>query len=72
MPEVAQRFPFADYPKGWFHVAYSRDVTDGTVASLHYFGRRLICYRGQSGTDAGPDCWAVSAGEAGRDRGTRA
>jgi phenylpropionate dioxygenase-like ring-hydroxylating dioxygenase large terminal subunit len=46
----ARRFPFADYPKGWFHVAYSRDVVEGSVASLHYFGRRLICYRGESGT----------------------
>ncbi|WP_319447606.1 MULTISPECIES: hypothetical protein [unclassified Mycobacterium] len=23
------RVPFADCPKGWFHVAYSRDVTNG-------------------------------------------
>ena len=50
MPEVAQRFPFSSYPKGWFQVAYGRDVADGTVVSLNYFGRRLICYRGQSGT----------------------
>jgi nitrite reductase/ring-hydroxylating ferredoxin subunit len=49
MPAVAQRFPFADYPKGWFQVAYSRDIAVGDVASLHYFGSRLICYRGESG-----------------------
>ena len=49
MPESTQRFPFSNYPKGWFHVAYGRDVAPGGVISLHYFGRRLICYRGESG-----------------------
>jgi phenylpropionate dioxygenase-like ring-hydroxylating dioxygenase large terminal subunit len=43
------RFPFAEYPKGWFQVAYSRDVDDSEVIPLHYFGTRLICYRGESG-----------------------
>jgi len=50
MPQVAQRFPFSDYPNGWFQVAYSHDVVAGDVVSLHYFGRRLICYRGESGS----------------------
>lgn len=49
MPEPA-RFPFSNYPKGWFQVAYGRDVTAGTIVSLHYFGQQLICYRGESGT----------------------
>jgi phenylpropionate dioxygenase-like ring-hydroxylating dioxygenase large terminal subunit len=49
MPEP-QRFPFSNYPKGWFQVAYGRDVTAGTIVSLHYFGQQLICYRGESGT----------------------
>ena len=40
MPEVAQRFPFSNYPMGWFQVAYSRDVVEGAVVSLHYFGRQ--------------------------------
>ena len=47
--ELGKRFPFAAYPKGWFQVAYSRDVDPGQVIGLHYFGRRLICYRGASG-----------------------
>jgi hypothetical protein len=25
----ARRLPFADYPNGWFHVAYRSDVTAG-------------------------------------------
>ena len=45
-----KRFPFAPYPKGWFQVAYSREDDRGDVIGLHYFGRRLICYRGDSGT----------------------
>ncbi|ASL11517.1 Rieske 2Fe-2S domain-containing protein [Mycobacterium intracellulare] len=47
--EALSRFPFAAYPTGWFQVAYSRDVADGEVAELHYFGRKMVCYRGQSG-----------------------
>jgi hypothetical protein len=43
------RFPFPDFPTGWFHVAYSRDVPPGSVVPLQYFGQELICYRGESG-----------------------
>jgi len=46
---LERRFPFAEYPKGWFQVAYSRDVEVGQVIALHYFGQRLACYRGTSG-----------------------
>jgi phenylpropionate dioxygenase-like ring-hydroxylating dioxygenase large terminal subunit len=47
---VEKRFPFAPYPKGWFQVACSREVDTGQVIGLQYFGSRLICYRGDSGT----------------------
>lgn len=51
MPDrIAKRFPFAKYPKGWFQVAYTHEVSAGQVIGLRYFGRRLICYRGSSGT----------------------
>lgn len=49
MTGTESRFPFASYPKGWFQVAYSCDVEHGAVAELRYFGRKLVCYRGQSG-----------------------
>jgi hypothetical protein len=29
MGDIGKRFPFAPYPKGWFQVAYSRDVDAG-------------------------------------------
>jgi len=50
MSDIDMRFPFDAYPKGWFQVAYSREVDPGQVVGLHYFGRRLVCYRGSSGT----------------------
>ena len=43
------RFPFPSYPKGWFAVAFSDDVGRGEVRRLHYFGRELIAFRGESG-----------------------
>ena len=48
--EAGKRFPFAPFPKGWFQVAYSTDVEPGAIIGMCYFGRRLICYRGDSGT----------------------
>lgn len=48
--EVDKRFPFAPFPKGWFQVAYSKDVDTGQVIGMRYFGRQLVCYRGDSGT----------------------
>lgn len=47
MNETVSHFPFAAYPKGWFQVAYGREVAEGQVLGLQYFGRRLVCYRGQ-------------------------
>jgi phenylpropionate dioxygenase-like ring-hydroxylating dioxygenase large terminal subunit len=49
MSDIEKRFPFDAYPKGWFQVAYSGEVDAGQIVGLHYFGRRLICYRGDSG-----------------------
>ena len=49
MSDIGKRFPFDAFPKGWFQVAYGREVASGQVIGLHYFGRRLICYRGDSG-----------------------
>ncbi|MGB2922914.1 MAG: Rieske 2Fe-2S domain-containing protein [Mycobacterium sp.] len=49
MTSTEPRFPFASYPKGWFQVAYSREVGLGGLVPLRYFGRKLVCYRGKSG-----------------------
>jgi hypothetical protein len=34
MSDIGKRFPFDAYPKGWFQVAYSREVEPGQVVSL--------------------------------------
>ena len=38
------------YPTGWYVVSWSSDVPPGAVKALHYFGRELVCFRGESGT----------------------
>jgi nitrite reductase/ring-hydroxylating ferredoxin subunit len=60
--QTTQRFPFADYPKGWFQVAYSHEVDAGAVVGLHYFGRQLVCYRGESGTPYVHDAYCPHLG----------
>ena len=37
------------YPTGWYVVSWASDVPPGTVKPLHYFGRDLVCFRGESG-----------------------
>lgn len=71
------RFPFPDFPTGWFHVAYSRDVPPGSVVPLQYFGQELICYRGESGRAQVMDAFCPhpaqglpAAAEPGHRRGT--
>ncbi len=46
---AASRFPFSDYPVGWFAVAFSEDVKPGEIKQMRYFGRELVLYRGESG-----------------------
>lgn len=44
-----ERYPFPAYPNGWFRVAYSSELAVGEVKPLHYFGRELVLFRGESG-----------------------
>ncbi len=46
---MAPRFPFPAAPIGWFVVAESREIVQGQITKLHYFGRDLVAYRGDSG-----------------------
>ena len=34
---------------GWFAVALSKDIKPGEIKRLHYFGRELVLFRGDSG-----------------------
>jgi phenylpropionate dioxygenase-like ring-hydroxylating dioxygenase large terminal subunit len=44
------RFPFSPYPNGWFRVAYSNELHNGSVKPLHYFGKDLVLLRTENGT----------------------
>jgi len=50
------------YPTGWYVVAWSSDVEPGDVRRLHYFGRELVCFRGESGTVAVLDAYCQHLG----------
>ncbi|MFO0692128.1 MAG: Rieske 2Fe-2S domain-containing protein [Polyangiales bacterium] len=45
----APRFPFPRYPRGWFQIAYSDEVTPGQVAPVRYFGQDLVLFRTEAG-----------------------
>ena len=46
---MSRRFPFPDFPNGWFQVAYSDEIAVGQVMPLSYFGRELVAFRGNDG-----------------------
>ena len=39
----------AGFPRGWFAVAFSKDLAVGEPKKLRYFGRHLAAYRGEDG-----------------------
>lgn len=47
--ENGSLLPHAGYPASWFQVAWSHELAPGAVIPLQYFGRDLVCYRGESG-----------------------
>ncbi len=42
-------FPHKTFPTGWFQVGWSPELVSGDVRPMHYFGRDLVSYRGESG-----------------------
>jgi phenylpropionate dioxygenase-like ring-hydroxylating dioxygenase large terminal subunit len=58
---MTQRFPFG-IPNGWFAIAFSDELTTGQVLPLHYFGRDLVLYRGESGTPRTVDAFCPHLG----------
>lgn len=41
-------FPFP-IPNGWFAVSFSDELAPGEIRPIHYFGRDLVLFRGESG-----------------------
>ncbi|MEM9069335.1 MAG: Rieske 2Fe-2S domain-containing protein [Myxococcota bacterium] len=46
---MEKRFPFTDFPSGWYVVGLSRDLRPGQVQTVRYFDRELVLYRTASG-----------------------
>src|SRR4051794_40150381 len=46
--EVDDGYPIKGFPRGWFQVAWSAEVAAGEVHRMHYFGRELVAYRGET------------------------
>ena len=42
-----RRHPFP-IPNGWFAVAFSDEIAAGELRAVHYFGRDLVLFRGES------------------------
>lgn len=40
---------FEGYPSGWFVIGFSDELAVGQVQALHYFGQKLVLYRGEDG-----------------------
>ena len=45
----ANRFPYTEFPTGWFALAASHEVAPGAVKPLHNFGIDLVLFRTESG-----------------------
>ena len=41
--------PYTVAPAGWFQVAWSEEIKAGELRPLRYFGKDLVCYRGDDG-----------------------
>lgn len=46
---MAPRFPFTSFPHGWYVIGFSTDVAPGQVRTVHYLGRDIVLFRGESG-----------------------
>lgn len=49
LPTKGDGFPHEGYPRGWFQLAWSGELSTEAVMPLHYFGRDLVLFRGESG-----------------------
>lgn len=46
---MAERFPFTDYPSGWYVVGLSSELPKKGLRTEHYFGGDIVLYRTESG-----------------------
>ena len=49
-PNTPKRFPFPDYPPGWYRVAAATDLSAQELTTLGFFGRELVAFRSDAGS----------------------
>ena len=54
--------PGSRYPTGWFQVGWSDDVSAGALKLVHYFGRDIVLWRGESGQLNAADAYCLHLG----------
>jgi phenylpropionate dioxygenase-like ring-hydroxylating dioxygenase large terminal subunit len=54
--------PGSRYPTGWFQIGWSDDVVAGQVRRVHYFGRDIVLWRGESGCLNAVDAYCLHLG----------
>jgi phenylpropionate dioxygenase-like ring-hydroxylating dioxygenase large terminal subunit len=61
----ANRFPYANFPTGWFAVAASQELAPGEVKPIHYFGTDLVLFRTEAGQAVVTDPYCPHLGPSG-------
>lgn len=62
-PEISPlALPVSRYPTGWFQVGWSDELAAGAVTPLHYFGRDIVLWRGESGVAHAADAHCLHLG----------
>lgn len=53
---------FPGYPRGWFVIAVSQELSPGEVKPIRYFGRHMVLYRTEDGTPVVHDAFCPHLG----------
>lgn len=46
---MGHRYPFPEFPDGWFVIGLTRELRAGEVRPIHHFGEELVLYRTEQG-----------------------
>jgi len=59
---MSERLSLPPYPRGWYAVALSHELTSGAVLTRKYFGRELVLFRTESGRVCVSDAYCPHLG----------
>ncbi len=60
--DTSSRVPLPPYPRGWFFIEKSANVSVGEVRAIRYFGRDLVLFRAADGTPCLLDAYCPHLG----------